>query len=524
MNAPLGVKTWGAAYMNPTTPGEEPTHLLQNGGKLYVPVSERITFWNMVAKDITQGVSNFISEQRSPVFKLHVDIDIFEPETISEATLSDWFTDVQFVIKSFFESGNPKVRTNTTRKEDYDFLSMIVCRSPTKESAEKEKRLWSKTGVHLIWPHIQVTVLEALKIRSGLIQHFETKYGRRDPANIWEDVFDQSIYRSNGLRMVGSSKLEICKFCRGKPSKTKICPGGQCNGYLGKVDAKRAYRADTVINREGGVDEPLKVCVLSSVKTEVRTTSIRLDSKATVTKMETPKWFDSTFFQDELDKHKSVFAPTPTERRNRRALLGEASENILGAESLGLTKRPRLEKGDPRVVALQKWLRKSDLPDGFKLPDVYRNTEVVDLTIFSGDQQPYYIARTDSLFCLNKGSEHNNNNIYFLINENGFYQKCFCQCNTSEGREFGPCKDYRSSPYQLPADVLKHFYPDRYRQQSTAENIIFTQNLREMNTETKDLLIENKWQELIRKSDTMRTKGKAKLERRFVSKRDVAKK
>lgn len=517
-----GVRYWGPKCKFGPKEGKPPTHLLLDGGTLYVNIDDKQNkeFCIRLAEDIDAGVSNFVAEMRTPVFKMHVDLDIYEDDPISDEVLHDiWVTNIQYVIKSFYEHTVTSTFRNLSRHESYDSLSVVICRTAPK-MVEKNKKLWAKTGVHLIWPFLFATVKEALMLRSAFIQHFREKFGPHHGSNPYEDVFDMSIYTTNGLRMVGSSKLEKCTSCNGKPAKNQTCDIGMCDGKTGKYDTKHVYRVTEVLDRDGKKCPVLLTCIKSTTKSEVLTTSIRMASRATSHPFKKPEWFEEVCFHDEKDNHKSLFKPTPTERQARRALLGQSEENIKGAEREGLTKRPRLPKTDKRVTNLQKWLKNGNLPEDYRLPDVYRNTEIVDLTMFPGDNDsPYYIARTDSLFCMNKASEHNNNNIYFLINKYGLYQKCFCQCATTEGRKEGMCMDYRSSPKSMPSDVFKYFYPDLHRQQSIAEAVIFTEDLRNLSEETEALLIENKQRELAIRAEKREARDKTRFERQYNSKR-----
>jgi len=49
---------------------------------------------------------------------------------------------------------------------------------------------------------------------------------------------------------------------------------------------------------------------------EVLFTSIRT-SKKDVTKIKIPEWYDSKYFSDEEEKHRSIFNPTATERKKK---------------------------------------------------------------------------------------------------------------------------------------------------------------------------------------------------------------
>jgi len=542
----LGAKAWVSKHNFLALPGKEPTHTMLDGGLLHVPMTSSNNFHELLAEDLDNGVNNFIVEYRTPVFKMFADLDILEDNPISDSRLHGWFCDIQSVMKDIFGKACPAPADESGQ----DDLRVIVCQAPIK-TREKNKQFYAKTGVHLIWPNVFVDSETALFVRSAWIQYFENKYGMRHAVNIWEDVFDRSVYEKNGLRMVGSSKLENCTSCNGKPSKTVTCPIDQCDG-TGKYDINHVYRIHDVLDREcrsgresklrGGKDSAAKLykgCKIvkrhqpgtpleRKIKSyfEIQNTSIREKNGCVITKHEQPDWFDDSFFQDEIDNHKSVFKPTPTERKFRRGLLESAAENVAGAAREGISRLPRLPKNDSRVHVIQQWLKKHDLPETHRLPDVYRNTEVVDVTMRNGENYPYFFVRTDSLFCLNKGGEHSHNNIYFLINERGMYQKCFCQCETTEGRKFGMCRDYKSSPYQIPDAVLKELYPEMSMEQYKSEHLRFNGNLDETlkNDDEFDVMTRIKELELVRRGEKLTSVKEKKQEKKFNSKRRISEK
>ena len=409
------VKKWGKGYFCDTNE----THLLLNGGKLRIPIQEQDYFLRALGKNIDDGVRNFVCENRTPIFQMHADLDILEPsssEMTCERFLRDWVPEIQSVMRDFYESSpdfKAVVKDHRTRRM-FDTLGVLVCMGPLKRDVERNRELWTKTGVHLVWPWIQCTSDQAEKIRSGWIQHFEKKFGKRQKHNIWEDIFDACVYRSNGLRMVGQDKMERCPHCKGKRSTNRMCPGGICDGE-GKYPVNRLYGIVASVDPGGKVNQRLKNFATQSGYRQLKFTSTR-SSATSPTPMNIPAWFDENFFQDEAKNHKSIFNPTPTERKQRRAALGTMPENVRGAEKLKLISGKRVTLHDQRFLMVQRWLKDAKLPQGYVVPDVYRKTEIVDLTRFPGDRHPYYIARTDSHFCLNKAAEHNRNNIYFLIN------------------------------------------------------------------------------------------------------------
>lgn len=77
----------------------------------------------------------------------------------------------------------------------------------------------------------------------------------------------------------------------------------------------------------------------------------------------------------------------------------------------------------------------------------------------------HYVIRLMSRYCYNLDGEHHSENVFFVISPiNGFYQKCFCSCNTKDNRRFGLCKDFKSykhKPLRLSERLFKHLFPDK---------------------------------------------------------------
>lgn len=71
-----------------------------------------------------------------------------------------------------------------------------------------------------------------------------------------------------------------------------------------------------------------------------------------------------------------------------------------------------------------------------------------------------YTFKTESMFCTNIMRDHNSCGIYFVAKKEGLFQKCYCKCDTLEGRLSGlKCEDYTSKPYPLPMNLLKTMFP-----------------------------------------------------------------
>lgn len=70
-----------------------------------------------------------------------------------------------------------------------------------------------------------------------------------------------------------------------------------------------------------------------------------------------------------------------------------------------------------------------------------------------------FLISTTSKYCENLGREHGSNHVWFYASGDVIAQKCFCRCETLEGRREGFCKDFLGKRYQLPADIRRMLYP-----------------------------------------------------------------
>lgn len=443
-------------------------------------------FLTDLGRDIDQGVKNFISEQRTHLFRMHTDLDILESqfeerdnydyadEKVIQETLErlwPWFLEMQYVMCEFF-ANTPEYKEKNSVKYTYlsrmafAKLGAVVCLAPSKV-VEKDKTVYLKTGVHIIWPFIVVDSHLALMIRKAWIQHFEKKFGeRQDKNNIWEDVFDSSIYLTNGLRMVGSDKMEVCPSCKKKKAPDLICRIGLCDGKEGQYPADRPYKVCAAMKPSGRFYNELFSEAQQSGLSQLQFTCIRQYNIKKVTPWIAPKWFDMVCFLDEAEKHKERFHPTPAQRQLKRKMILDSKTPTLTEDMRPLIRidadKVRYMPEHEKCQLVQEWIKsdRTKLPPDMVLPEIYRKVEIIDMTEFKGTNgHPYYIVRVDSYFCLNKADEHSSSSIYFLINPNGLYQKCYCQKETKEGRKFGPCKKYKSSVYKMPTKVREKLFP-----------------------------------------------------------------
>ena len=83
------------------------------------------------------------------------------------------------------------------------------------------------------------------------------------------------------------------------------------------------------------------------------------------------------------------------------------------------------------------------------------------LKIYSASNNNYLVS-TDSKYCENLKRSHNSNHVWFFIcgKDKTICQKCFCRCDTTEGRKHGYCKDFYGRKNQLTTKICEIIFPN----------------------------------------------------------------
>ena len=100
------------------------------------------------------------------------------------------------------------------------------------------------------------------------------------------------------------------------------------------------------------------------------------------------------------------------------------------------------------------------------------NEDIKILKVFKFKE--IYLLKTTSRYCENIRRNHNSNHIKLIIdkihqkNVYGYniYQKCFCKCDTIEGRYYKvPCKDFTGEKHMLQTNggrrICEILYPNK---------------------------------------------------------------
>ena len=169
------------------------THLLMDGGMLFVPTEDIDEFYRAYISDVTHGHKLYIVEQKTNLFKFFVDLDYKATEALSKDEIE---------------------RICTALNEVVNCGRCCIARTRPRACAEG-----TKTGVHVHWPDKKVTRASALALRTQILSAFpETEGVAGCEASVsgkeasprrgvdWSKVIDASVYGGSGLRMIWSHK------------------------------------------------------------------------------------------------------------------------------------------------------------------------------------------------------------------------------------------------------------------------------------------------------------------------------
>lgn len=175
-------------------PNGPATHVLMDGGILFVPPEETCEFYQACVDTINSGVKLYVVEQKTERFKFFVDLDYKAPEKLADDDLLQFCSIIHRALE-------------TTSK-------CLIARARPRPVADG----LVKSGVHIHWPDLVVTRTQALNFRTKIIMSLTA-----DMAFDWDKVIDASVYGGSGLRMLWSHK---------KPAGDPYIPWRELNGQM----------------------------------------------------------------------------------------------------------------------------------------------------------------------------------------------------------------------------------------------------------------------------------------------------
>jgi Prim-pol 4/Herpesviridae UL52/UL70 DNA primase len=170
----------------PKGPG---THVLMDGGILFVPTEETEEFYQVCIDLINSGSKLYVVEQKTENFRFFVDLDYKAPVKLADDDLLHFCSIIHGALE-----------TNSR---------CLLARARPRSVGEG----LIKSGVHIHWPDLIVNRIQALNLRTKIIASLGD--------GPWDQIIDASVYGGSGLRMLWSHK---------KPTGDPYVPWRQLHG------------------------------------------------------------------------------------------------------------------------------------------------------------------------------------------------------------------------------------------------------------------------------------------------------
>lgn len=521
-------------HQKPCPTKSDATHYMlngHNGGVLVVPDDLYAEFLAYYAQDLINGVPHYIAELRTPLFRWYADLDFYGHRPVTRSEVVAFVKIFQNTIREFYpiksssSSSSPDDAPLKPSVFDVVVLTSAVLEKAfdpsdgeadekanaddtetttpsTPPSPDIKKRI--KTGIHLVMPNLPVNQAECLHMREALLVTLEentdpqlTRF-MKDEWNSWQDIFDETVYRSNGLRMPGSDKAARCDVCQRDPVLKKSCASCGMKGYLA---GGRVYTPDIFVNHDGTLcDKKIKRLQRETDKM-VKFLTIRLpyppkkpewvapftaplssindDSSATTLWGCEKERKRLTFLEDISNSSSSSSAingsgkggaAAATTRKRKRTQDQSQGQTSQGQTSHGQYpednktlcrwKDKVLVESAEILTPMEAFLRSA------VNPDIYGRIQIREM--FHLATKDFFIITTrgfGSHNCMNmvNNQKHNNNTIYFMVTPSGVSQRCFCRCvgaDKLKTRKGMFCKDYKGPMHALNEKLICLLFPD----------------------------------------------------------------
>jgi hypothetical protein len=386
------------------------THTLMDGargGRIVLPADAAEEFFSAYGHDLAVGNALYVVERRSDIFKMHFDIDM----------TGEWSDESLMAIARVVHKATMSYFSMSAGKMSW----CVVC------ACLQDKGIRISSGLHIIFPFLAVNEEQALWIRGGVVAACTDELSAMDLD--FNKVVDICVLTTNGLRMVGSDKCKTCPDCRNGFDSKPFCDTCARNG---KVAENRIYM-------------PWKTLPL------LETESLQCDLKSNLA-------FAAKLCSTRLPDHTSLcphFA-IPS-----------------GAPPCSVKKKKKegfqLTDGHSDLPSIYGKWTVSDIEVGLKdllrselrsYHPVFSRIDIKELRKSTNVKgPPTYIVKVQGYgcrSCLNKGSDHTSQGIYFLISQFGLCQKCFSR--KSEERRYGLCEKFASETKPIQTELKEALF------------------------------------------------------------------
>ena len=378
------------------------SHLCLDGGRLLVKDADHADFLNAYAAAVVRGLVPCVVETRTPVFRFFVDVDAKVPDPAA--------FDVRGACLAIAAAVDAAVSPPP---------ACVVC-VPSEPSADK-------VGVHLHFPAVTVTPATALWLRGRIVDALSL-----------DSASGPRLDSAGGPRLdsAGGPRLDSASGPRlDSASGPRLDSAG---GLL--LDWARVI--DAAVYRGSGLRLPWSGKRAGDTRVYAPTARIVggvwTDVGPVVGVAATRAWVHELSVRD----------------------FGGVASLHFGGDG-GDDAAAAADGGGARVCPESMTAYADVLPlvDAV-LPVQHAGQRFVGVVSLgdSASDQRIFMLRSTSRWCGNIGRAHNSNNVYFQLTRAGVCQRCYCRCDTTEGRRHGLCKDYSSAVWPVPERVTDAFF------------------------------------------------------------------
>lgn len=468
-------------------------YLRLNGGKAQVPEQSEDEFFATLATDVALGNENFFVQRRGPVYPLFMDID-YDSKTlaiVSDEEFHALYGVILHCMREIYADTSAEARR------------MIVC-SAAPKLRKKDGIDVQKTGKHVVFPDIFVDSTIATSLCRAFSDYAASSQRLQKCPNLsiadLEDLFDKSVYESNGIRMLYNHKATACLPClKKKKQKTRelqrhhnkqvkewldskgtarplvepkplVVPffrDESCAACFGRgyVYEGRPYRPTEVFDGDL-VPLPDELGRLqANVIYALKQCSVRPPASRAI--QATP--FSNS---ERIDKYldESSGAKAKTIKRHKTA--GVAAEASGGGGGGGGW--ADISSADEAFQALDVFIYKRFRPNAPGMPrldaEVAEETDAHAIsTLRRSPDGNAFIASSISRYCVNKQAEmpknpsHERSRVYFCVlrkspqaDSNVYVSQ---RCHSKKVYNGGPCDKFRGPPVALPRNIVDLLWP-----------------------------------------------------------------
>ena len=426
-------------------------YLTFDGFMLRVPEALEPEFLAEYARCVLLAKKNcFMIEKRTPVYRMHFDLDCVQPEAVSSDAVEQWCRVFMSAIRAFY----PDAASTCM-----DMVVMAAVNTPPLDPAAHKVVTGAdgstpcvKCGFHVIMPRLLVTMKEALTLRAACVAAFIKHFGQRvAPCNSVEDLLDECVHRANGLRMMGSKKMVPCKSCkRGGGGARGGCM--ECHGTKRQVE-DRVYLPTMVMSETHGIalvtaeQDVLKMLKMCAVRELAREEGVEV----VITPMTVPPGAPVPAF---------FAAKTSTVRK-----VGDKRDLNYAGCAFKEDGAPRSSTKFCVDIPAHTELAVEMLAAARRVDPLFKDILFKDIKCDA--DRTVYVCRTlgwGSSYCLNVKRDHNTNTIWFQFSDKaGLTQRCFSDKACPAGCS-ARCKVYASPPVRISDPLRSALFPNSKEQ------------------------------------------------------------